>query len=377
MSLYIDVTEFLASLRKTGIERISGEICRHLPPNTAIPVRLHSGRYVALPPALIGAIGRYFRETGESGMAEIRRLGAAENGSAIEVSSGDTTLVPEIFAEERAAFFRAMPDQQLQRCRFIVYDLLPFTHPEYFLPDIPRIMAGYYQIVRRANCCGFISEYTRDTYYGRLKRTNTCGGVVLPLGSDSLGPRAEWPTLNRPLTFTVLGTIEPRKNHALILEAFEPLLQRIDGLRLSFVGKIGCVDTEFAQKVQTLAADRNSGLQFQPAPDDGTIRRCIEESRATIYVSPAEGYGLPPVESLWLGTPVIASTTIPSLKRLGSAGIHYVEPLSAVRLRRAVLAFVDDVYANQKIEETMHLNLPTWNSFTQEVLHWCGEACIC
>jgi glycosyltransferase involved in cell wall biosynthesis len=315
-------------------------------------------------------IGRYFRDAHDTGITEIRRL-AVENGPAIEVSQGDTVLVPEIFGEQRAAFFRGMSEQQLRRCRFIIYDLLPVTHPEYFPPDMPLLMAGYFQIVRQASRCGFISEYTRDVYYGRLKRTNTRDGVVLPLGSDSLGPRVELPTLNRPLTFTVLGTIEPRKNHELILEAFEPLLRQINGLSLQFIGKIGWIDPEFAQKVHALASDKNSGLRFQPAPDDETIRRCVEESRATIYVSPAEGYGLPPVESLWLGTPVIASTKIPSLKHLGSAGIHYVEPLNVVNLRRAVLAFVEDVYANQKIEETMPLNLPTWRSFTQEVLHWC------
>lgn len=372
MSLYIDLSEFLAVQMKTGIQRISGEICRYLPPDMAIPVRLHSGQYVALSPALIDAIGRYFRDTGESGVTEIRRL-AAEDGPAIEVSPSDTVLVPEIFGEQRAAFFRGLPELQLGRCRFIIYDLLPVTHPEYFPPDMPLLMAGYFQIIRRASRCGFISEYTRDVYYGRLKRTDARNGVILPLGSDSLGERPARPGLNRPLTFTVLGTVEPRKNHKLILEAFEPLLGQLEGLNLCFIGKMGWVDPEFAQKVRALASDRKSGFRFYSAPDDGTIRSCIEQSRATIYVSAAEGYGLPPVESLWLGTPVIASTTSPSLKSLGSAGIHYVEPLDVVNLRRAVLAFVDDAYANQKMEETTRLNLPTWRSFTREVLRWCLE----
>ncbi|MGH2510980.1 MAG: glycosyltransferase, partial [Ktedonobacteraceae bacterium] len=125
--------------------------------------------------------------------------------------------------------------------------------------------------------------------------------------------------------------------------------------------------------VEVLSSDPNSGFQFHSAIDDNAIRKCIAQSRATIYISSAEGYGLPPVESLWCGTPVIASTTIPSLTRLGSAGIHYVEPLTVVNLRRAVLAFVDNAYANGKAEETAQLDLPTWRSFTQEVLDWCGE----
>jgi glycosyltransferase involved in cell wall biosynthesis len=373
MSLYIDLTEFLAVPMKTGIQRIEGELCRYSPPEALIPVRLHSGRYVRLSTALIGAIGGYFRNASELGIAEIHRLSVAETSSPIEVTSEDTVLVPEIFGEQRAEFFRGMPEEQLCRCRFIVYDLLPFTHPQYFPPDMCLNMFGYYDVVRRASCCGFISEYTRETYYARLKRTPDRGGVVLPLGCDSLGAKANRPAPNRPLTFSVLGTIEPRKNHELILDAFEQLLRKIEGLKLVYLGKSGWVDREFARRVEALASNENSGFEFRPASDDGTIRRCIEESRATIYVSAAEGYGLPPVESLWLGTPVIASSTVPSLQGLGSSGVHVVEPLNVINLRRAVLAFLEDEYADRKAAEACDLKLPTWHSFTEEVLRWCGR----
>ena len=374
MSLYIDLSEFLTNPVTTGIQRIAGEMCRHLPANSAIPVRVHSGGYVALSPSLIGVIGKYFMDASPSGAAEIRRLGAGESGSAIRVAPGDTVLVPEVFDNpQRLAFFRQTPDNELQRFRFIVYDLLPVTHPEYFTPDGVLTISEYYQLIRRAPHCGFISEDTREIYFRRLRRTGVRGGVVLPLGSDSLGPRADWPVLNRPLTFSVLGTIEPRKNHELILDAFEPLLHQIEGLTLAFLGKMGWVDSEFAHRVQALASNENSGLRFHSVRGDGAIRSCIEQSRATIYVSNAEGYGLPPVESLWVGTPVIASTTIPSLKNIGTGGVHFVEPLTVLNLRRSVLAFLDDGYANHKAEETLQLNLPTWKSFTQEVLHWCSQ----
>lgn len=59
---------------------------------------------------------------------KIGQLGGFENGLKIEISSRDTVLVPKIFGEQRAAFFRTMSEQILQRCRFIIYDLLPLTH---------------------------------------------------------------------------------------------------------------------------------------------------------------------------------------------------------------------------------------------------------
>ncbi|MBV9499789.1 MAG: glycosyltransferase [Acidobacteriaceae bacterium] len=376
MSLYIDLTEFLANPITSGIQRIAGEICKHLPAGAGIPVRLHAGRYLVLSPTLMPLIGAYFNDASAPGAAEIRTLSAIERGVAIELSESDIVLVPEVFFDpQRVRFFQEMPEQQFRRCRFLIHDLLPLTHPEYFWPELLLDLYRYYRMLRDASCCGFTSQDTRNAYYGRLKRIDSCGGVMLRLGCDALGPRPQQPALNRPLTFSVLGTIEPRKNHKLILEAFEPLLGQIPGLTLSFIGRIGWVDSEFAQKVQSLAAEKGSGFRFESAKSDSAIRSYVEQSRATIYVSTAEGYGLPPVESLWAGTPVIASTASPSLRDLGTAGIHYVEPLTAANLTKAVLDFFDDSYANQKAEETTDLNLPTWHSFTQEVLEWCTGDC--
>jgi glycosyltransferase involved in cell wall biosynthesis len=338
-----------------------------------VPVRLHEGRFVALSAKLIDAIGRFFGDANESSAKEVQRLGKVAGRPSVQVSSDDIVLVTEVIIEpRRLAFFRQMREEELRRYRFIVHDLLPMTHPEYFWAGWLLEICSYYKILRRATCCGFNSEDTQEIFYSRVKRTNVREGRVLPLGCDALGKRAVHAVLNRPPSFTVLGTIEPRKNHPLILEAFEPLLKEITGLRLSFIGKMGWVAPEFAQKVQALSADKQSGFQFYSAAGDGAIRKCIEESRATIYVSAAEGYGLPPVESLWVGTPVIASTAIPSLKALGSRGVHFVDPLNVENLRHSVRAFLDDTYANQKMRETLTLKLPTWRSFTEEVLRWCA-----
>jgi glycosyltransferase involved in cell wall biosynthesis len=376
MSLYIDLSEFLTNPITTGIQRITGEMCKYLPPDALTPVRLGSEGYLAFTPELISAIAEHFRQGSHAGTAEINRLSDFKKGMNVKVSEADRVLVPEVFGNShRLGFFRAIPPRDLERYQFIVFDMLPLTHPQYFCSTWAETLGiyEYFKLLRRASWCGFISEDTRQAYYLRTKRSNVCGGVILPLGCDSLGPRPARPTLNRPLAFSVIGTVEPRKNHQLILEAFEPLLRKIEGLTLSFVGRMGWVSSELAQKVHALAADKNSGFRFFSAPGDGAVRKCIEESRATVYVSAAEGYGLPPVESLWIGTPVIASNMVPSLKTLGLTGIHIVEPLNVTNLRRAILAFLNDDYANQKTEETMQLNMPTWQSFTEAVLRWCAQ----
>ena len=384
MKVFVDLTEFLASQNRTGIQRVCGQMCRHWPGAEPLtPVKLRSdGRLVQLPPETLGLIREYFevsdsRANGlQDRLAEVSR-NAESSEETLELQPDYRVLVPELFYDpDRMAYFRSLSAEQLNCFYFIVYDLLPFTHPEYFIANAPQeIVNGYTRVVRSARHVAFISSYTRDAYYRRLlRKTSSSPGPVLRLGSDGLGDRPRGLTLRCPRPkFTVVGTIEPRKNHALILDVFEPLLHQIEGLRLVFLGQLGWVDSSLVERVRLMADGRCPGFEYRADPSDELIRQHVLESWTTIYISAAEGFGLPPVESLWLGTPVIASSAVPSLEAIKPAGVHIVEPLNAPNLREAALAFLEGTYATRKSEEAMSLNLPTWGSFSKEVAAWCTQ----
>ncbi len=381
MQVFVDLTEFLASQNRTGIQRVCGQLCRHWPGREPLtPVKLRGdGRLVRLPQEL-GLIQAYFEASDSDAhglkdrLAELSRQ-ADSSGVPLDLQPDCKVLVPELFYEPgRVAFFRGLSQEQLNCFYFILYDLLPFTHPEFFIAHAPQeIINGYARVVRAAQHVAFISPYTRDAYYRRLlRRPCSSPGPVLPLGSDGLGERPTGGALRRPRPkFTVVGTLEPRKNHALILDVFEPLLHQIEGLRLVFLGQVGWVDPLLMERVRSLAAGRCPGFEHVADPSDEVIREHVLESWATIYISAAEGFGLPPVESLWLGTPVIASAAVPSLEGINPAGVHLAEPLDAFHLREAVLAFLEATYAKRKSEEALRLTLPTWGSFAMEVAKWC------
>jgi glycosyltransferase involved in cell wall biosynthesis len=282
-------------------------------------------------------------------------------------------LVPELFYDPaRVAYYRDLGDRELKRCRFLIYDLIPIEYPEYFPGLRFEVVCPYFQMIRRVPHCAFISEATQRAYYHRLLRVRELKGVVLRLGCDGLGPRPAEVARNKPLMFTVLGRVEPSKNPGIILDAFEPLLREMPNLRLVFLGKIGSISSALVERLERMAADPSSGVQHHSKADDALIRSYVDQSRATIFVSGAEGFGLPPVESLWRGTPVIASARIPSLEKIGETGVHLVEPLTDSALRRAICLFLDDEYSSLKSAETLGLDLPTWRSFTEQVAEWCS-----
>jgi glycosyltransferase involved in cell wall biosynthesis len=377
MSVYIDLTEFLGNPILTGIQRVTAEICRWWPNKDLRPVRLADGKLVEMPGSLISAIARCFKDVDGAAVREVCTL--REKAIAAVLPDGpEVILVPELFYDpQRVAFFRHLDDRSRQRYRFIIYDLMPILHPEYFAPDMPHdIISGYFSMVRRIPHCGFISEWTQHTYCRRLLRSSGSTGVVLRLGSDGLGPEPATSLDYRPLHFCTVGTIEPRKNHALILDAFEPLLRTVEGLQLTFLGRLGWVDSAFRQRLEWMAGNC-PGFEWIPDGSDDCIRQHVEGARATVYVSSAEGFGLPPVESLWLGTPVIASPNLPSLELIGSQGVEIVDPLDAVALRKAVTKFTDDTFALSKVREAREVDLPTWASFARQIADWCGAPKSC
>ena len=109
-----------------------------------------------------------------------------------------------------------------------------------------------------------------------------------------------------------VGTIEPRKNLSMLLNAFDDVLRTTD-LRpqLVIAGKVGWkVDDVLAQARQSSIQDRVRLIGFVPDED---LRALYSSCRAFVYPSVYEGFGLPPLEAMACGAPVIASR-VPSIK---------------------------------------------------------------
>jgi glycosyltransferase involved in cell wall biosynthesis len=118
-----------------------------------------------------------------------------------------------------------------------------------------------------------------------------------------------------------LGTIEPRKNHLRLIEAFEQLVAKhaIDAdLRLVIAGKAGWASGRVGRAI---AASRVSGritrLGYVPALD---LPALITGAGAVAYVSLYEGFGLPVVEALACGAPTVTSDRSSMPEVAGNAG---------------------------------------------------------
>lgn len=373
--LYLDLTELLTNPIRTGIQRVEVELIKWWPKE--VPFRIAkfnpSRGMIVLSEGASDCVRRLFTTADAESdrvIAELKKLTESPDNLALEFDDENTRLVvPELFYDgARIAYYSSLNPRQMKRTFLLVFDLLPLTHPAYFVPMIrPEITCAYFHLIRRATRVAFISKTTKSAFYDRLRRSPDADGPAFYLGSDGLGTRPQSPPPPFPV-FSVVGTIEPRKNHAVIFEAFRTFQKRRSDAQLRFYGSMGWCAPQLRDAIAS--TNGRCGFKWVDSPSDVAMREAIIESTATIYASSAEGFGLPPVESLWLGTPVVAPQHIPSLENLHGAGIVALDSVDEDSLVAAMRTVSKDADNNLLREQARHLDLPTWKSFAREFSQW-------
>ena len=144
-----------------------------------------------------------------------------------------------------------------------------------------------------------------------------------------------------------VGTIEPRKNLSTLLSAFEEIFRTTD-LRPQLVvaGKLGWkADKLLSQLERSGARDRVLLTGYLPDAELGAL---YSSCHLFIYPSIYEGFGLPPLEAMACGAPVLASP-VPSMTECGETAAHIVPAEDGHALAKAIVEIFHDAQARQKL----------------------------
>ena len=157
-----------------------------------------------------------------------------------------------------------------------------------------------------------------------------------------------------------VGTIEPRKNLLTLVQAFGELLRNTEHQpQLVIAGLKGWLTAEFDRAV----AEANFGnrLRLIGYVGDEDLRALY--SSCTAFVSPSlyEGFGLPPLEAMACGAPVIASRIAAHVETLG-AHAHLVEPADARALARVITTLLENPHERNRLSRSgiEHVARFTW-----------------
>lgn len=225
------------------------------------------------------------------------------------------------------------------RAAFFVHDLIPITHPEYGRPgEAGRHRERLRTIGRHA---ARIVVNSADVGARTARHLAAEGFGAPPVTVAHLGTEAafapEGPSFapERP-TFLVCGTIEPRKNHLLLLHLWRELAQRLGPAtpRLVLVGRRGWEAENVIDLLDRCPAVREHVVEVSGLSTHG-LAALMRSATALLMPSFTEGYGLPVVEAAASGLPVVASD-IAVHREIGDDFAHFLDPLDGPGWTRAV-----------------------------------------
>lgn len=204
-----------------------------------------------------------------------------------------------------------------------VHDLLPMDRPQDF-PRLKRsaLVAPYRASVRSADALLCVSQATRRRLLADSPAVAERSSVVPLAVSSSLRQAvpAPVPELVRRRFALVVGDASPRKNLALVLSAWEAVVAREPAAVLAVVGPPG-----WGVDLRGSAYDRlvRQGAVIElTSVTDGVLRWCYENASVVACPSLLEGFGLPSVEALHFGAPLVTSEDPALVEASAGAGRH-------------------------------------------------------
>lgn len=194
------------------------------------------------------------------------------------------------------------------------------------------------------------------------------------LGADPLPAPDEAPRSQHP-TFVTLGTIEARKNHLLLLEIWSDLVKSLgsETPRLLVIGQRGWEADPVFRLLDGNDSLKGHVIELNHSTDR-ELANHLASARALLFPSFTEGYGLPVIEALSTGTPVIASD-LPVFREICGDIPAYFSPSDAARWKEAILDYARPESAARaaQIERMASFRKPDWDTHFNLVETWLGR----
>ena len=319
--VFIDVSGACKSPRNTGIQRVTRNICRELRehvPTTPISWNRVGNRYQLLGQRERNLLERPFEVSsrpvarpellGEIFFAELHRhFFRAEIRLDDKLGADDVLLVPDIYRDGRLKEMPRLLGQTSARTVAIFHDAAALSLPQLYPKAAPRFRA-YIDSLAAFDLVICVSNASRSELLRLWSESGAAATETVvetwPVEPSTVTERDG--TVSRSSNLIVcVGSFEPRKNHLTLLRAAEKLWKAGVAIELELIGRS---TGDFGGKVVSeLRRLQRAGVnvRWSKQVNDQALHHGYRECRFTVYPSLMEGFGLPILESLSHGKPVI------------------------------------------------------------------------
>lgn len=374
----IDVTRLLRrrlkGLLATGIDRVCIEYVRHFSRRAGAVVRfgpvwwlLAGDNARRLFDALITgeAEGRFkFRTAGSILLNGPGSISSRRLRNALYLNVGHSGLESMTYAHRLNGLG--------MRSLFFIHDLIPISCPEFCRPgESIRHRARMETALNLGrgvlvNSSATLHELSRYAQGAGLRLPSH---AVAPLGAAPLPAHRSGASPLCDPYFLMLGTIEPRKNHWLILQVWRHLVAQLGPStpRLVVVGRRGWESENIIDLLDRSEVLKPYVIELSRC-SDRELAGWITHARALLFPSFAEGYGIPLVEALMLGAPVIASD-LAVFREIAGDIPTYLSPIDGAAWLNAIRDYCDEPSLSRaaQLRRLQRFECPTWDAHFQIV----------
>lgn len=164
-----------------------------------------------------------------------------------------------------------------------------------------------------------------------------------------------------------VGTLQPRKNIERLIEAFSLVKKKKEDLKLVIIGKKGWMFEEVLNAPKKYNVE--SSIIFLDSVSDSDLSGFYENAEVFVLPSLYEGFGLPILEAMKLGCPVIASK-VSSLPEAGGDAALYFDPKNVSDIEKKLLEVLEDTVLREKMKEKGYVQVKkfSWEKAARETL---------
>lgn len=390
-TVYIDITGTYLNDLKTGIERVARALLISLIKNDCNDYRFE-------PVFLTDEGGAWHYKTARKYTLEL--LGDPIDGFGEEVVnpiSGDIIIGLDYSGGILIETFRSGLFEKYRRfgtkVYFMLYDILPITMPHVFPPDADKGFSQWLEMMPQADGVVCISEAVACEYrqwlinkgvYENLL-SNNYKIFVSHLGADlnnsapskGFPPKAEHviKEIKKRRTFLMVGTIEPRKAHLQVIEAFTHLWNSGIDVNLVIVGHEGWkqlpneMRRDIPEVINTIKHHNELGrrLFWLNGISDEYLEKIYSCSTCLIAASYGEGFGLPLIEAAQHNIPILARDLL-VFREVAGEHAFYFSVNDYIELSNNIRSWID-LRSENKHPSATALRFLTWDESAKNMLN--------
>ncbi|WP_070155933.1 glycosyltransferase family 4 protein [Sphingobium phenoxybenzoativorans] len=359
----------------TGIDRVCLAYAEHYAECAQAVVQWKAARRI-LPPKTSAELFTLLLTETRNLRIELAKLAARHFPYLIQPQSGNGRLYLNIGHSglDQPALMEWVAKTDV-RPIFMIHDLIPITHPEYCRPGSAKKHEKRVDTMLRSGA-GIIgnSQATLD----EIANYALHRGLPLPpmlnawLGATPLSASDKKPPEAAKPFFVTLGTIEGRKNHLILLKLWRTLIAKHGPSTPSLVviGQRGWENDAACALLDSDEALRGHVIEL-PRCTDTELAHYLRDARALLFPSFAEGYGMPLVEALGVGTPVIASN-LAVFHELAGDIPEYLAPDDMMGWQSIIEQYSRPSSAERsaQLSRMTGYAMPTWNQHFAKVDNW-------